>query len=199
VVANGVGLIVVGTSLGGLEAMRKLLGDLPIEMPPIAVVQHRTAEITSSLVDLLQCYTSLPIVEPDDKTPIQPNHIYIAPVDYHLLVERGPHFALSIDPPVRHARPSIDVLFESAADVFGDRTIAVVLTCASDDGADGAAAIRRRGGRVLVQDPSTALAPTLPQAALERAGADRVVSIDEMASALLRACDLVPRSVDGAQ
>jgi two-component system, chemotaxis family, protein-glutamate methylesterase/glutaminase len=180
-------VVVIGTSLGGLEALEHLLSQLPAAMPAIAVVQHRRADEDSRLVHLLRNHSRLPVVEPDDKDVLLAGHVYLAPADYHLLVEPG-HFALSTDAVVKHARPSIDVMFQSAAQAYGPRVLGVVLTSASDDGVEGVAEIRRRGGRVIVQDPATAVSPILPSAVLERVGADRVMSLEDMPRWLATAC-----------
>jgi two-component system chemotaxis response regulator CheB len=185
-------LVVIGCSLGGLEATQGLLGALPPSMPAIVIVQHRLAGDEDRLSRLLRVHSRMPVVEPDDKTPITPGHVYIAPADYHLLVEVG-WFSLSVDPPVKFARPSIDVLFESAARAYGPRVIAVVLTGASDDGADGAKVVRDRGGMVIVQDPDTAMSPIAPRAALARCGADKVRSLAELPSTLATLCGVRPR------
>lgn len=180
-------LVVVGSSLGGLDALPILLGKLPPWMPAIAVVQHRSSDPDGRLCELLDGRCQLPVIEPDDKTAIAPGHIYLAPSDYHLLVEAG-WFSLSTEAPVEHARPSIDVLLESAADAYGARALAVLLTCASLDGVSGAAAVRRRGGRVLVQDPSEARSPVLPRAVIADGSASVVAPLDELSGLLIRAC-----------
>ena len=160
-------LIVVGCSWGGVAALGRLLEHLPEEVElPIAIAQHRAPEsLRGGFERSLARHVARPVVEAGDKDPIEPGHVYVAPPDYHLLVERG-SFALSVDEHVRHARPSIDVLFESAADTYGARVIGVVLTGANADGADGLARIVERGGAALVQDPATAEAPEMPRAAL---------------------------------
>lgn len=184
-------LVVVGASLGGLEALQVLLAALPPWMPPIAIAQHRNSDPAGRLCDLLGTHSKLPVVEPDDKTAIVPATIYLAPSDYHLLVEPG-WFSLSTEAEVQHSRPSIDVLFETAADAYDARVLAVVLTCASTDGVLGAAAIRRRGGLVLVQDPAEARSPILPAAVIALGVADVVAPLDELVRHLIRACAGVP-------
>jgi two-component system chemotaxis response regulator CheB len=147
-------LIAVGTSLGGLDAMRILLRPLAKNCTAsIVIAQHRSAQADETLVELLARACALPVSEPCDRDPIEPGRVYLAPADYHLLVEPG-CFSLSVDPPVSYARPSVDVLFESVADAYRSAAVGVVLTGANRDGADGAAAIKRAGGRVFVQDPS---------------------------------------------
>jgi two-component system chemotaxis response regulator CheB len=174
-------LIVIGTSLGGLAALSEVLACLPRHFTcPVAIVQHRAAAAADGvLAALLQARTFLPVVEPDDKVPIRRGHIYLAPADYHLLVETDGTLSLSTDPPVHCARPSIDVLFESAAHVFGEALTAVVLTGASTDGADGVTAVRERGGYVVAQDPSTAESGVMPRAAIA-AGVDLVLPLAEI-------------------
>ena len=174
-------LVVIGTSLGGLHALGIILSRLGADFAlPIAVVQHRGTEGESAtLTSLLQLRCVLPVSEANDKEPLIGGHVYLAPPDYHLLVDGG-HFALSTEARVQHARPSIDVLFESAADVFGARTLGVVLTGANADGAAGSVHIKRRGGYVVAQDPATAEAPQMPAAAIETGAVDRVLALDEI-------------------
>ena len=125
-----------------------------------------------------------PVVEPGDKEPIEPAHVYVAPADYHLLVERG-MFHLSTEHAVAYSRPSIDVLFESAADAYGDKLTAVVLTGANADGAAGAQRVKERGGFLIVQDPLTAEAPVMPQAAIAAARVDRILPLDRIGPLLV--------------
>src|ERR1700744_3399136 len=143
-------MIVIGASSGGLRALQTILGGLPATFSmPIAIVLHRHKDSDDSLLFALQRHSPLPLVEVEDKMLIQPRQIYIAPADYHLLVE-ATYFSLSTDEPVLFARPAIDVLFESAADVFGSKAIGVILTGASQDGAHVCAEIINRGGRVII-------------------------------------------------
>ena len=170
-------LIVIGTSMGGLTALETILTEIACTFTlPIAVVQHRGTMSTDILPSTLRRYTHLQVREAQDKAPIVPGHLTLAPPDYHLMVEPGT-FALSTEAPVNYARPSIDVLFQSAADAYGDRVLAVVLTGASNDGAAGAAHVKRRGGRVLVQSPATAESPVMPQAAMAAAAPDWVMPL----------------------
>ncbi len=180
-------LIVIGCSVGGLEAIESILGSLPPTMPSIAIVQHRLPGDEDRLTRLLRGYTRMPVIEPDDKTPITPGHIYIAPADYHMLVEPG-WISLSIDAPVKYARPSIDVLFESAARAYGKAVIGVILTGASADGAEGARILREHGGMLIVQDPATAVSAVAPRAALQLAGADKTRPLSEIPGTLATLC-----------
>ena len=174
------GIVVVGASLGGLSAFETILLSLPASYPlPMAVVQHRMPDYRSRLAPLLQLYTALKVKEPLDKEPIREGTVYVAPVDYHLMIEDG-HFALSTEAPVLAARPSIDVLFETAADAFREKVIGVILTGASADGAKGAAQIKQNGGRILVQDPQTAESGVMPRAAISSANPDWVLPLHEI-------------------
>jgi two-component system, chemotaxis family, protein-glutamate methylesterase/glutaminase len=160
-------LVAVGASLGGLAALQSVLEGLPDDFRvPLAIVQHRGADNGSRLVDLLARHTRLAVREPDDKEPIEPATVYVAPSGYHLLVERPGALALSVDEPVVFARPSIDVLFETAAAAYGRRLAAVLLTASSEDGAAGLAAVAKAGGATIVEDPETAASPVAVRAAL---------------------------------
>jgi two-component system chemotaxis response regulator CheB len=179
-------LVVIGASLGGVKALSRVLRALPATLPAsVAVVQHRYAHADGGVIDSLRRASVLPVSEPDDHDALRPGRVYVAPADYHLLVE-GEHLALSVDEPVCFARPSIDVLFESAADSWGERVLAVMLTSSSEDGAAGAEVVRRLGGRLIVQDPESAEAPEGPRAVLARAGADEVIPLESMAERIVR-------------
>ena len=179
-------LIAIGTSLGGLNALLAVVRHLPRDLPAaIVVVQHRGATHNTGLVDLLQESTALTVVEPEDKTALKPGMLFVAPADYHLLVEDRESLALSTDAPVRSARPSIDVLFESAADAYGDAVVGVLLTGASADGAAGLARIKQRGGRVIVQDPATAECATMPSAGIAATAVDHVLPLERIGEHLL--------------
>ena len=170
-------LVVVGASFGGFDALKVLLGALPATFPsPLAIVQHQGSP-GNGLASLLQRYTALVVVDAEDKEDMLPGVAYVAPPGYHLLVEPG-SLALSVDPPVSHARPSIDVLFESAADVYGTRTTGVVLTGTGRDGAAGLACIKQRGGRTIVQDPATATRAAMPRAALASTIVDWILPLE---------------------
>jgi two-component system chemotaxis response regulator CheB len=159
-------LVAIGGSAGALDAVCALLGLLPATFPAaIAIVQHRSRD-SALLAEVLQECSALPVREVEDKDPIRPGHAYIAPADYHLLVERD-HFSLSTDPPVRFSRPSIDVMLASAADAYGPELVGVILTGANRDGAAGLRRVADRGGVALVQDPASAEVATMPRAALD--------------------------------
>ena len=144
---------------------------------PVVLIQHRHKLSDSSLPQLLQDKTELRVCEVEDKTPIEPGAVYVAPADYHLLVEPD-YFTLSVEDPIRYSRPSIDLTFSSAADVFGAKTIGVVLTGANADGTAGLKRIAERGGMTIVQEPATAESPTMPASALKAVPGSRVLTID---------------------
>ena len=181
-------LVVVGTSLGGLEALSVLLPGLPASFPlPIVIVQHRGREPDDGLARILQGRCALKVGEATDKEPLESGHVYIAPAEYHVLVEHG-SLALSTEGAVNCSRPSIDVLFESAAASYGTSAVGVVLTGASHDGAVGAAQIKRRGGYVMVQDPLGSECRIMPDGAIAAAPVDLVVPLREIAAALVEVC-----------
>ena len=167
-------IVVVGTSIGGLKAIQTLLSALPDDFPvPMVIVQHHGKDSEIGLCDFLTRSSRLPISEPEDKEQIVSGRVYLAPRDYHLLVEKG-SFALSTDPAVGFARPSIDVLFESVADEYQERAIGVVLTGANRDGGRGLAAIKLRGGLTLVEDPASAACREMPDAAIAGTAVDYI-------------------------
>jgi two-component system chemotaxis response regulator CheB len=179
--------VVIGASAGGVDALLALARALPAGFPvPVLAVLHRPAHPSpgASLAALLARQCALDVVDAWDHQPLRAGQVVLAPPDYHLLVDPGPVAALSVDEPVLWSRPAIDPLFESAAGVFGARLLALLLTGGSADGSAGAQAVRRRGGELWVQDPEQAQVRTMPQAAIERAGADRICTIEEMAAAL---------------
>jgi two-component system, chemotaxis family, protein-glutamate methylesterase/glutaminase len=176
-------LIAVGASWGGLHALSKLLDGLREQEHGeivLVVAQHRHADSGPELVRLLQEYTDLRVRDAGDKIPIEPGHVYMAPPDYHLLVEREGTLSLSTEERVNFARPSIDVLFESAADAYGERCIGVVLTGANEDGAAGLRRIKDLGGVAIVQDPDDAERPEMPAAAIAATNADVVLPLREI-------------------
>ena len=181
-------IIVIGCSLGGMHALEVILTALPRNFcVPIAVVQHRHRASNETLPSHFRRFSRLPVVDVEDKQWIRPGTVYLAPANYHLLVERG-EFSLSVDEKVRYSRPSIDVLFQTAADAYGDRVIAVVLTGANDDGTEGAKRVKARGGIVIVQDPETAEAPEMPRAAIASASVDRILPLDRIGPFLIELC-----------
>ena len=175
-------IVAIGTSLGGLNALVALLHDLPQDFhAPVVIVQHRGSSADHRLSELLQRHTHHTVHEAEDKQPIAGGGVYLAPADYHLMIEEPGLLALSTDAPVRSARPSIDVLFETVAEAYGPRALAVLLTGSGADGAAGLAAIKRRGGCAIVQDPATAEAPAMPSAGLSATMVDYVLPLEHIA------------------
>jgi two-component system chemotaxis response regulator CheB len=179
--------VVIGTSAGGVEALGALLPALPPDVrASIFIVVHLRRERPSLLPDLFASRCRLPVCEAEDKQSVEPGTIYFAPPDYHLLLEDGPRVALSVDDPVSFCRPSIDVLFESASDVYGDRLMAIVLTGGNSDGAAGLAAVHRAGGLTVVQDPESAQARLMPQSAVDSGAVEWVLPLERIAELLGR-------------
>ena len=182
------GLVLLGGSRGCLPVVQRILTALPPEFAaPLVIVIHRASSSEDLLTPLLQRCSALPVTEAIDKEPLLAGHVYVAPADYHLLIERD-SLTLSIDDPVHYARPSIDVLFESAALLCGCSTVAIVLSGGGCDGAAGAACIEARGGTVLIEDPASASCPDLPAAARKLTQRARLLSAAQLGSAL---CELL--------
>jgi two-component system, chemotaxis family, protein-glutamate methylesterase/glutaminase len=178
-------VIGVGTSWGGLAALSKVLSDLPADFSlPVVVVQHRGKDSDRLLAELLQDTTDLKVCEVEDKEPLTPGMVHIAPANYHILVDLG-YLSLTLEEPVRFSRPSIDVMFTSAADTYGPQAIGVVLTGANEDGARGLADIVKRGGLALVQNPRTAEIPIMPQAAVKAVPTAEILELDALAPRLI--------------
>ena len=178
-------LAVVGASWGGFEAVASLLAALDPELRlAVVVAQHRGPDVADgTLTRWLQARCPLPVKEVDDKDELVGGQVYLAPPDYHLLVDDG-FLSLTVDPAVRFSRPSIDVLFESAAETYGDEVVAIVLTGANDDGCRGVLAVKDAGGLVYVQDPATAERPEMPEAAIGTGVVDRVLPLPAIAAVL---------------
>ena len=179
-------LVVIGTSLGGLTALPTILRGLPRDFRcPVVIVQHRAIHTDDGgLVAAMQRGCPLEVREAEDKEPLRPGRVYLAPSDYHVMVEDG-HLTLSTEARVLHARPSIDVLFESAAESHRKRVVGVVLTGASRDGVEGCQAIKRHGGTVIIQEPSTAESKLMPGSVLGSVAVDRVLPLPQIAQALV--------------
>jgi two-component system chemotaxis response regulator CheB len=183
--AGTVDAIVVGASAGGVEALSVLLRALPADMAAsMFVVLHVPRGRPSLLVDVFQPICAVAVREAFDKEPVQSGTVYFAPPDYHLLIERGPALALSTDELVNFSRPSVDVLFESAADVYRARLVGIILTGGSHDGAAGLAAVAAGGGLTIVQDPESAQMRTMTDAAIRRRPPSLVLSLPSIASLL---------------
>jgi len=174
--------VAIGGSAGGIDALSVLLPALPAGMrAAVFVVLHLPRERPSLLTDIFQPRCAVTMREAEDKDPVDAGTVYFAPPDYHLLVDRGPQLALSVDAPVNFSRPSIDVLFESAAEVYTHRLLGIIVSGASEDGAAGLDAIHRAGGCTMVQVPETAHARLMVEAALRRTPVDFVLSLEDIA------------------
>ncbi|MDV3482476.1 MULTISPECIES: chemotaxis protein CheB [Sphingobium] len=177
--------IVIGTSAGGVQALSRILPGLPAGLPmPVLVVVHVPPRKPNALVELFAKKCPLPVKEAEDKEPLANGIIYLAPPDYHLLVETESSLALSSDEVINHSRPAIDALFETAADAFGPGVTGIVLTGANHDGAAGLKAVGLAGGTAIVEDPASAEVPTMPAAALAACPTAKVMTLDQISNFL---------------
>lgn len=191
-------LVVMGTSWGGLNALRVVLRALPAGLAAaVLVVQHRHRDSENLLAGLLQDECALPVCEVEDKMPLERGQVHLAPPDYHVLVE-GDHVSLSTDAPVHYSRPSIDVTFMSAADAFGPSAIGVVMTGANDDGAAGLRRIVERGGRAIVQSPQDAECAIMPAAAIRAVPEAEVLPLAQLGPRIVSLVGRPKRDGDGA-
>lgn len=187
-------IIVVGAVPSRVDALQELLSRFPSRFPvPIAVAMHRDGRADEELCERLRQASRLPIGEPEDKEVIAPGRIYLAPSDYHLLIERG-YFALSLAPPVEEARPSANMLFESAAEAYREGVIGIILTGAGRVAARGLAQIKRRGGMAIVEETMATELHALPEVAWEAAEVDQALSLGQMAAFLSDLCPAIVRS-----
>lgn len=186
-------MLAIGFSAGGIPLVQEMLQALPADYPlPVVLVTHLPPDMDDGLIDLFGQSAALPVTFAYDKVVIQPGRVYLAPPDYHLLVERNEHFALSMDPPFKSVRPSIDVFLHSAAEAFENRLIAVVLSGANSDGALGMSKVKELGGVTIVLDPLQAKFQTMPLAVIDAVDVDYVVSLEEIISLLLAVQDHAP-------
>lgn len=180
-------LVVIGASAGGVEALGTVLEALPNDFfPPIAIVIHLPPDRSTSLPQLFDRKCARPVKEAEDKEMIVDGTIYVAPPDYHLLVEPDRSFSLSRDEPLHYSRPSIDLLFESAALAYRQKVLGIILTGASKDGAQGLRQIRECGGTAWIQQPDDAIARIMPEAAIRLAGFNQLLTIKEISEKLSR-------------
>jgi two-component system chemotaxis response regulator CheB len=181
--------VVIGGSSGGFAALQQVLQILPGDFSlPILVVLHRQPTSDSLMSQLLARRCNLPVKEAEDKETIKPGVVYLAPGNYHLLVEMDRTLSLSVDAPVSYARPSIDVLFETAADTYNDRLVGILLSGANHDGKAGLQRIYEQGGLTVAQDPSTAHTPTMPTSAIQAGVVHYTLPLAEIATVLVRIC-----------
>lgn len=179
--------IVLGVSSGGMEAIKKIFTALPASFGiPMVIVQHVSPRSDSQWISILNKNCQLQIKEADEKEKIKKGIIYIAPPNYHLLIENDHTFSLTVDEKVNYARPAIDVLFETAAIAFKSNLIGIVLTGANHDGAAGLKMIKECGGLCIVQDPATAVSPYMPQSAIALAEPDYVLMLDDIINLIIR-------------
>jgi two-component system chemotaxis response regulator CheB len=174
--------VVIGASAGAIDVLRVILPALPKDYAPsVVIVVHLPENRPSLLTSIFQPLCAIPVMDVDDKQPLTAGTIFFAPPGYHVLIEKNETLAVSNEDPVKFSRPSVDMLFVSAAESLGARTVAVLLTGASDDGAEGCARVKAAGGAVVVQDPSLAVAAVMPKAAIDRGAADVVLSPEGIA------------------
>jgi two-component system chemotaxis response regulator CheB len=179
--------IVIGVSAGGLEALKQILPELPGNFPvPIIVVQHRHPFSDDSLENAMDDICKINVRQINDKTSLEPGFAYFAPPNYHVMIEEDMYFSLTLDPHVNYSRPSIDVLFESASDIFGAHLVGIVLTGANNDGSHGLSIIKKRHGLAIVQDPETASVDTMPLAAIASTKVDYILKLDVIADMLIQ-------------
>ena len=173
--------VVIGASSGGWDALTEIFQALPEDFPlPIIVAQHLHPSQDVYFFTRMNDISVLPVKDADEKEPVKPGSIYFAPPNYHLLIEKDRTFSLSVDNLVNFSRPAIDVLFESAAEVYHDKLIGIVLTGGNQDGAKGLKTIKENGGLAIVQDPANAQTDIMPQAALNAVEADHIMSLPEI-------------------
>ena len=185
--------VAIGASAGGVQALSELLPALSREsQAAVFVVLHLPRDRPSLLVDVFSQKCALAVREAEDKEPVIPGTVYFAPPNYHLLVDAGPQLALSADDLVNHSRPSIDVLFESAAQVYREHLLGIILSGANEDGAEGLAAVHDAGGLTVVQEPQTAQSSAMILSALERQPVDLVLDLPGIAKLLQRLCPSEP-------
>ncbi|MCX4187111.1 chemotaxis protein CheB [Methylophaga sp. OBS4] len=179
--------VVLGASFGGMQLLKLLLTALPRDFSlPIIAVQHTAPTSQGTLAELLNSFCDIEVREANEKEPIEPEKVYFAPANYHLLIEPDRTFTLTVDERVNHARPAIDVLFETAAEAYGVELVGLVLTGANADGAEGLRYLKDKGGLAVVQDPDTAVAPSMPQAAIRIARPQHVLTPGQITDLLLQ-------------
>lgn len=179
--------VVAGVSSGGVEALELVISALPADFPlPVMVVAHISPESGNGLALLLDEQCAIRVKEADEMEAAVAGTVYLAPPNYHLQVEKDGSLSLSVDPPVMFARPSVDVLFESAASVFGAGLIGVVMTGVGSDGSHGLRRIRDAGGVTVVQEPAGAIADGMPRSAIDAASPDYIVPLQQIAPLLVR-------------
>ncbi len=189
---------VIGGSSGGFVALQEVLATLPADFVlPIMVVLHRGPSSNELLVNLLDMDCKLSVKEAAEKEPIEPGYVYVAPANYHLLVEQERIFSLSVDAKVSYSRPSIDILFDSAADAYRSSLVGILLSGATHDGARGMRRIKERGGLNIAQDPASAQMDTMPRAAIQAQVVDKIFAVIEIAAFLINVHQMVIKNKAG--
>lgn len=174
--------IVIGVSAGGMNALKEILMHLPANLKvPVIIVQHMHAQSDTYFSSYLDKLSPLKVKEAEEKEELLPGHVYIAPANYHLLVEENLRFSLTLDEKVNYCRPAIDVLFESAADAYGSELIGIILTGANNDGSAGMMRIKEQGGYLIVQDPTTAEVASMPMAVIRQTSVDQILPLEKIA------------------
>lgn len=180
-------VVVIGASAGGIKALMSILSALPSNFPlPILIVQHLHPESDSYLVQMLDARCGLRVKQADEKESITVGNVYLAPPNYHLLIEEDKTLSLTIDARVNFSRPAIDVLFDTAVYAYRDAVIGIMLTGANHDGSEGIKRIKQNGGYVIVQDPATAEADAMPRAAIAATKVDKILPLDQIGVYLLQ-------------
>ncbi len=181
--------VAMGVSAGGMKALETIIGNLNADFPlAVIIVQHMSPDSDDFLARFLNEKSALPVKQADEKEAVRPGHVYIAPPDYHLLVEEDKTFSLTVDEKVNYSRPSIDLLFETAAYAYGPALVGAVLTGANSDGSNGLKEIKDAGGLTIVQDPHTAEAPIMPREAARVAKVDHILPLEKIAPFLNTLC-----------
>ena len=175
------GAIIIGGSAGSFKIISRVIVSLPADFPiPLIVCVHRLRNVKAGIISALSNNSSIKITEPFDKDPIEPGTVYIAPANYHLLIEQGNFFSLATSKPINHSRPSIDIAMKSAASAYSKRVLGILVSGANSDGAEGMIAIHQAGGTTIVQDPEEAEIPSMPEAALDSYKPDYVYNTDKI-------------------
>jgi two-component system chemotaxis response regulator CheB len=196
--AAEVQLIVIGGSAGCIDALLAILPALPHDFAvPLLVVIHRSPMKESPLAEVFQRHCKLKVKEAEEKEPILPGNVYLAPADYHLLIEESKTFSLDYSEKVNYSRPSIDITFEQAAIAYKEQLIGILLTGANTDGAKGLLTILENGGFTIVQNPITAAVPTMPKAAITLSDKHEIIKLEEIADFLMKRLIYKPKSEPG--
>lgn len=173
--------IIIGGSAGSFQIVMRILELLRPDLPmPVFLCLHRLKQVRKGFEETLNYSASLPVSEPHDKEYIRPGKIYLAPSNYHMLIEKDLTIALSTEEPVHHSRPSIDIFFSSAADAYGTGLLALLLSGANQDGTQGVAAVKRNGGTVIIQDPEDCEISTMCESAIKLTQPDQILTVSKI-------------------